>query len=735
MHYNSHKRHANCPMEALKNEILGLSAKRRNYYNLLSTQIHNLLGVIDHVNKNDDIEQCIPILERNIKAGDYVVKIDSGHREFQHDLNRFRKNHLKSISSDQEIEYALSINDLNEKLFCQMIGMHFLHLGYFDIYKEFAQEVFATFNNPISIHQDIVEAYALLHKMLKHIDNDNVTLAMYWVNTTQGLNTDSSNPHSLRFKLLKLQQLSYYRDVKSPDSILNKLESSDLSKFWKTHRIEIGKIISKFILDDNYNTEYDNLKSEIKKQLTRAYCDHGIYSPAQNCYNNYETRQLNYFDSVSDTSDQSEGSAVEQWNNDVALEASMHQREDNEDDDSDTSTQSLSTTQITTCRSDISNCHCTIMYPMQSLFENNGELVDNWLTSLDFMTATNTNTSSNNRGFSRLFRYCKSCDLNETQSIIDSIYNYTTRPVRRFVRPNARVNQVGLELSQLVSNTNVNVNSGMTVVPTFAFTLLAGEPDDNQESENDDQDTTSSNRRHLSISRILNSIRHQETRNDNQILQRILVANEPIDEGSGTSNLRISPAREIIATGSNITLRDILHMIIRGFRTRTRPRASRRPRTRSTVVHKLKSKKKSSLQESPGSTSSHKRITLPHQSALSLIFTAGYITHPRLVEVLGLVFKERCEAATKVSNWLKSKRQLPLESDLGSSFHFHSHITCAVSKDQTCKSNPPVMLPCGHVICQYCVDKLCKNKARQNFRCPMCPTLVEFHQTKILDIA
>jgi len=38
--------------------------------------------------------------------------------------------------------------------------------------------------------------------------------------------------------------------------------------------------------------------------------------------------------------------------------------------------------------------------------------------------------------------------------------------------------------------------------------------------------------------------------------------------------------------------------------------------------------------------------------------------------------------------------------DHAQEFVFHSIFACPVSKDQSTDSNPPMLLPCGHVLCQ-----------------------------------
>ncbi|UVC49513.1 hypothetical protein MACK_003351 [Theileria orientalis] len=208
---------------------------------------------------------------------------------------------------------------------------------------------------------------------------------------------------------------------------------------------------------------------------------------------------------------------------------------------------------------------------------------------------------------------------------------------------------------------------------------------------------------------------------------------------------------------SSITLRDILRMIMRGLRTETQPAVLRFRGSQS--HHNLEDTRTTSQDtESPkDKMGTHKRLVrpkqeikidqcvdseyikvhLPYESPLSVVICAGHVTFPYLLDVLKVLFKERCEVSSKVGMWLKSNQQLPVESDLGPAFHFHSYLTCAVSKDQTSSENLPIMLSCGHVICKICHDRLSGKRRKRQFKCPMCPTIVEPNQVskhKILKI-
>lgn len=96
-----------------------------------------------------------------------------------------------------------------------------------------------------------------------------------------------------------------------------------------------------------------------------------------------------------------------------------------------------------------------------------------------------------------------------------------------------------------------------------------------------------------------------------------------------------------------------------------------------------------------------------------------------------LVATQACVIAlpklSKVSTILKGKdelgqlKELPIEVGLGDEFKYHNIFFCPVSKEVAGKDNPPMLLTCGHVIAKNSMQKMMR-QARQNIRCPTCPT-------------
>ncbi|TGO83378.1 hypothetical protein BPOR_0657g00090 [Botrytis porri] len=103
-------------------------------------------------------------------------------------------------------------------------------------------------------------------------------------------------------------------------------------------------------------------------------------------------------------------------------------------------------------------------------------------------------------------------------------------------------------------------------------------------------------------------------------------------------------------------------------------------------------------------------LGLSAESPLYLAVTAGAIALPTLIKLATI-------QKTKRTNWT-TDTELAVEIPLPRSMIFHPIFVCPVSKEQTNESNPPMMLPCGHVVAKESLQKLSKGG---RFKCPYCP--------------
>jgi len=103
-------------------------------------------------------------------------------------------------------------------------------------------------------------------------------------------------------------------------------------------------------------------------------------------------------------------------------------------------------------------------------------------------------------------------------------------------------------------------------------------------------------------------------------------------------------------------------------------------------------------------------LGLSADSPLYVAVTAGAIALPVLHKAKTVMKANRTEWTTV--------QELPFEVTLPPAYHFHSIFVCPVSKEQATDANPPMMMPCGHVICKESLDKVSKGA---RFKCPYCP--------------
>jgi hypothetical protein len=121
-------------------------------------------------------------------------------------------------------------------------------------------------------------------------------------------------------------------------------------------------------------------------------------------------------------------------------------------------------------------------------------------------------------------------------------------------------------------------------------------------------------------------------------------------------------------------------------------------------------------------------LGLSADSPLYIAATAGAIALPTLLKLQNIMKEKRTEWTTqdelpvrhltKLATWATWTNRAQVEIPLPPSYHFHSIFVCPVSKEQSTDQNPPMMMPCGHVIAEESLAKLSKGA---KFKCPYCP--------------
>lgn len=113
----------------------------------------------------------------------------------------------------------------------------------------------------------------------------------------------------------------------------------------------------------------------------------------------------------------------------------------------------------------------------------------------------------------------------------------------------------------------------------------------------------------------------------------------------------------------------------------------------------------------------------PSRNPLSTVVSVGLLALPVILKMA------RVLSATN-QNW-QEIQQLPSALNLPNEFQFHSIFVCPVLWELSSEENPPMMLPCGHVLCKHAITKMAKGNTR-NLKCPYCPSLSTANDCKQL---
>lgn len=104
---------------------------------------------------------------------------------------------------------------------------------------------------------------------------------------------------------------------------------------------------------------------------------------------------------------------------------------------------------------------------------------------------------------------------------------------------------------------------------------------------------------------------------------------------------------------------------------------------------------------------------LSKEAPLQVAIDIGATAIPAMIKLRGLIDQRR-RKMPKVEMWSIAD-ELPIEIPIPKKYRYHSIFACPVSKEQTNEyTNPPMMLPCGHIISRESLLRLAKGGNKQS---------------------
>lgn len=107
-----------------------------------------------------------------------------------------------------------------------------------------------------------------------------------------------------------------------------------------------------------------------------------------------------------------------------------------------------------------------------------------------------------------------------------------------------------------------------------------------------------------------------------------------------------------------------------------------------------------------------------HESPLFVAVNSGAYALPKLVKMSDIM-----KSTNQPEPGWTNRDELPVDIPLGRSRQYHTIFSCPVSREISTAVNPPVRLPCGHVICKESAQKMAKAaRVGRRFKCATCPS-------------